>query len=96
MTAMHAVNLLLAALAVLAGWTALVLAAPLRRCARCKGERVTRSRLTSRLIGCPRCKGTGRHYRRGAVLLHRLRWSITAELRAIAAERRRNRTENTL
>lgn len=58
-----------------------VLASPTRKCARCKGERVTRNRLTRRLMGCPRCRGTGRHYRRGAILLHRLRWSITAELR---------------
>ena len=54
-----------------------VLASPTRTCPRCKGKRVTRNRLTKRRIGCPRCQGTGRHYRRGAVLLHRLRWSIT-------------------
>ncbi len=64
-----------------------VLASPTRACVRCKGERVTRHRLTNRLMGCPRCKSTGRHYRHGAVLLHRLRWSITAELRDMSARR---------
>jgi hypothetical protein len=88
-------HLILAALALLASQVLLVLASPTRRCFRCKGARVTRSRITKRLMGCPRCKGTGRTYRRGAVLLHRLRWSITAELREMAAERRTRREEST-
>jgi len=74
-------HLILAALAALAVAVVVVLASPTRRCTRCKGERVTRNRLTKRLMGCPRCRGTGRHYRRGAIRLHRLRWSITAEIR---------------
>ena len=82
-------HLILAALAVLAFAVLRVLASPTRVCARCHGERVTRNRLTGRRIGCPRCKSTGRHYRRGAILLHRLRWSIRAELRAMADARRR-------
>jgi hypothetical protein len=85
---MMIIHLTLAALAILAGWVAIVLASPTRRCARCKGERVTRNRLTKRLMGCPRCKSTGRHYRRGAVLMHRLKWSVLAELRRMAADRR--------
>jgi hypothetical protein len=89
---MHIIDLILAAISVLAVWAAVVLISPERRCVRCHGERVTRSRWTSRLMGCPRCGGTGQHYRRGATLLHRLRWSIQAELTA-ALERRRNRTE---
>jgi hypothetical protein len=89
---MHVIDLILAALVFLAVWVAVVLASPERTCVRCKGERISRNRWTNRLIGCPRCKGTGMHYRRGATLLHKLRWSITAELRAMA-ERRREGSE---
>ncbi len=74
-------HLILAVIVVLALTAAVLLASPTRTCARCKGERVTRHRLTKRLIGCPRCKGTGRHYRRGATLVHRYRWTIRPELR---------------
>lgn len=88
MTILH---LALAVVVVLAVAVIVVLASPTRTCKRCKGKRVSRGRLTGRLTGCPRCRGTGRHYRRGAVLLHRLRWSITAELRAAAAERQERR-----
>ena len=86
-------QLILAGIVVLAVAVGVVLASPTRSCVRCKGKRVTRRRVTKRLVGCPRCKGTGRHYRHGAILLHRLRWSITAELRDMA-DRRRERTED--
>jgi hypothetical protein len=89
------VHLILAGLAALAAWVVLVLASPTHRCPRCHGKRVTRSRITSRrFIGCPRCKVTGRCYRRGAVLVHRLRWSISAELRELAAARRARKQVN--
>jgi hypothetical protein len=88
------VHLILAGLAALAVAVALVLVSPTRKCVRCKGERVTRHRLTKRLMGCPRCKGTGRHYRRSAVLLARLRWSITAGLHDMAAEREARKEVN--
>ena len=88
------VHLILAGLALLFAWVLLVLASPVHRCPRCHGKRVTMSRISRRRIGCPRCKVTGRTYRRGAVLLHRLRWSITAELRDLAAERRERKQVN--
>ena len=60
-------HLILAGLAITA---AAVLVSPTRRCLRGKGQRVTRHRLTNRLMGCPGCRGTGRYYRRGAILVH--------------------------
>jgi hypothetical protein len=74
-------HLILAGLAIVAIAVLVVLVSPTRQCIRCKGERVTRHRLTKRLMGCPRCKGTGRHYRRGATLVHRFAWTIRPELR---------------
>jgi hypothetical protein len=65
------VSAVLLILAIAAVSAVVVLVSPTRCCARCKGERVTRHRWTGKIIGCPRCKGTGRHYRRGAVLVHR-------------------------
>jgi len=82
------VHVILGGLLALVGWLLLVLARPTRRCARCKGERVARSWLTGRMGGCKRCRSTGRHYRLGAVLVHRIKWIIVAELRQVAAERR--------
>lgn len=81
-------HLLLAALAVLAVAALVVLASPVRTCVRCKGERVARKRLTGRLGPCRRCRGTGQHYRRGAVLIHRARWALR---KAIADELRERR-----
>ncbi len=60
-------------------WCLLLLASPTRRCARCKGKRVTRTRWARRIIRCPRCRGTGRSYRRGATTVHRFAWSLTGE-----------------
>ncbi len=74
-------HLILLALVVLALAVAVLLASPVRTCRRCNGERVTRHRITKRLMGCPRCRGTGRHYRRGAILVHRYAWHIRPELR---------------
>jgi hypothetical protein len=87
------IHLILAGLAAFIAWLLLMLAAPTRRCARCKGERVARSWLTGRMGGCKRCRSTGRHYRRGATLVHRLKWLIVAELRELAAGRRERRQE---
>jgi len=82
------IHLILAGLLALIAAAVLVLISPTRRCARCKGELVCRSRWTGRLGGCKRCRGTGRHYRHGATLVHKIRWIITRELRELAAERR--------
>jgi hypothetical protein len=70
------VTLVLIGLAVLGVCIVVGLASPTRRCARCHGERVTRSRWDGRLIGCPRCKGTGRGYRRGARLVSAALWGL--------------------
>ena len=80
-------HLVLGALAAAAVTVLVLLVSPTRKCARCKGERVTRHRITKRLMGCPRCKGTGRHYRRGAILVHRFAWTIRGELRRQADRR---------
>jgi DnaJ-class molecular chaperone len=85
MLIVHLVLFLLAAVAV---WFVVVLVSPTRKCSRCKGELVARNRWTGRLAGCRKCRGTGRHYRLGATWVHRLRWSVTAELREMAAGRR--------
>lgn len=69
-------NHILIAFGVLAVYLAVVLASPTRRCSRCRGKRVTRHRLTRKFIKCPRCKGTSRHYRRGATVVHRFTWSL--------------------
>jgi hypothetical protein len=87
LTLAHVLAAGLAALLALAARVCLLLASPTRRCPRCNGEKVARHRITRRLTGCPRCIVTGRCYRRGAVLMHRLRWSITDELRESAARR---------
>jgi hypothetical protein len=87
------IHAILAGLLVLIAWAVLVLCSPTRRCTRCKGELVARHWLTRRLGGCKRCRGTGRHYRRGAVLVHRLKWLIVAELRQLAADRQDPRKE---
>lgn len=80
----------LAVLAVVAVCLAVVLVSPTRRCTRCKGQRVTYSRWTGKLISCPRCRGTGRHPRRGAVTVHRGYHA----LRAAIAEQRLQEPEN--
>ena len=82
-------HLILAALAVLAVAVLVVLASPVRTCVRCKGERVARHRLTGRLGPWRRCRGTGRHYRRGAVTVHRARWALRRAVAAELAQRRR-------
>ncbi len=79
-------HLILAVFAVLLLYALLTLARPTRRCRRCKGKRVTRSRITRRLMPCPRCHGTGRHYRRGGTAIHRFLWLVAGE--RIAAQLR--------
>lgn len=78
--------MILLILAILVVSVAVVLVSPTRVCARCHGERITRHHFTGSIIGCPRCQATGRHYRRGATFVHRVRLSIAAERRRIGAE----------
>ncbi|MGO9293917.1 MAG: hypothetical protein ACLP52_08565 [Streptosporangiaceae bacterium] len=61
------------------GWALVLLASPTRRCARCKGKRITRGRLRQRIVRCPRCSGTGRSCRRGATAVHRVTWAVLGE-----------------
>jgi hypothetical protein len=94
MSAITIIHLILAALAILFGRLAIVLARPVMRCPRCKGERVTRSRWTGRMGGCPRCHRQGRCYRRGATWVHRVKWIIVAELRDIRDGRRDRKADS--
>ncbi len=61
-------ELLAAAVAVIA-WALACLVSPTCRCPRCGGSRVEQGRRGTR--PCPRCKGTGRAYRRGARIVHK-------------------------
>ena len=78
-------TVVVAVLVALAVAAVVVAASPTRDCRRCGGKRVIRTALTRRTRPCPRCHGTGRHYRRGAVLVHRVIQAVQAE--------RRNRKE---
>ena len=72
-----AVALVLLALA--AGYVALALARPTRRCPRCHGERITRTRWRHRIRPCRRCSATGRAPRLLAPVIHRTYWTIRHE-----------------
>jgi len=84
-------HLILAGLAAVAMTVLVLLASPVRTCVRCKGERVARHRLTGRLGPCRRCRGTGQHYRRGAVLIHRARWALRKAIADEIEQRRQAR-----
>lgn len=84
-------HLVVTVIAVALGAALVVLVSPIRTCARCKGERVSRHRLTGRLGSCPRCRGTGRHYRHGAVWIHRARWALRRAVAEELQERRQAR-----
>ena len=60
---------LLVVLLILAGYLAFALVKPDKACRRCGGwcQKAKRRRNKA----CPRCKGTGRHFRLGAPLVHR-------------------------
>jgi hypothetical protein len=51
-------------------WLALLIVHPVHRCPRCRGRKVTQA--GTRFEPCKRCKGTGKAYRRGAIVTHRL------------------------
>jgi hypothetical protein len=70
---------ILLGLGLLAGWALFLAASPTRRCRRCKGKRIVRSRWRQRIIACPKCRTTGRHYRLGAVTVHRFINAARAE-----------------
>ena len=71
--------LVLAVLAAATGYVLLALARPTRTCPRCKGERVTLTRLRRRIRPCRRCSGTGRAPRLLGPLIHRTYWTIRHE-----------------
>ena len=66
-------------LALGAGYVALALARPTRRCPRCHGERITRTRWRHRIRPCRRCSATGRAPRLLGPLIHRTYWLIRNE-----------------
>ena len=66
-------------LALAAGYVAVALARPTRRCPRCKGERVMITRWRHRIRPCRRCTGTGRAPRLLAPIIHRTYWLIRHE-----------------
>lgn len=74
-------------LAVVAAYAVLAAVSPTRRCGRCGGKRVTRTRWRQRVVGCPRCHGTGRCYRFGAVAVHRFIQAARSERRDDGKER---------
>lgn len=55
---------------VIAAYLVLLAIHPVHRCPRCRGRKVIQS--GTRFSPCKRCKGTGKAYRRGAILMHRL------------------------
>ena len=66
-------------LALAAGYVLLALARPTRRCPRCSGERITRTRWRHRIRPCRRCTGTGRAPRLLAPVIHRTYWLVKHE-----------------
>jgi len=62
-----------------AAWALFLAISPTRRCRRCGGKRIVRTRWRQRIITCPKCKATGRHYRLGAVAVHRFISAARAE-----------------
>jgi hypothetical protein len=70
---------ILLAIAAITGRALFTLASPVGRCRRCHGKRIIRTRLTHRIRKCPRCRGTGRAFRLGAVLTHRIAWSLLGD-----------------
>lgn len=53
-----------------AGYLLLLIARPVHACPNCGGRKVVRNGRSFR--PCKRCKGSGKAYRRGAILMHRL------------------------
>ncbi|MDA8321418.1 MAG: hypothetical protein M0030_16660 [Actinomycetota bacterium] len=66
-------------LALAAGYVALALARPTRRCPRCRGERVMTTRIRHRIRACRRCSATGRAPRLLAPVIHRTYWLVKYE-----------------
>jgi len=64
------IHYIVAGLALAGAWTLLVTVSPVGRCLRCKGKRVIPK--GKGVKPCTWCKATGRAYRPGAVLVHRL------------------------
>ena len=71
--------LAVAVLVLAAGYVALALARPTRRCPRCHGERITRTRWRHRIRPCRRCSATGRAPRLLAPVIHRTYWLVKHE-----------------
>ena len=63
-------HIFIAALIAVPAYVLLLLVHPVHRCPSCKGRRSVARGKTRR--PCTRCKTTGRTYRRGAIITHRL------------------------
>jgi hypothetical protein len=72
-------NLILLGITAAALYMLSLYAWPLRRCPRCRGTRVNRSRTGRRFGLCKRCAGTGQVRRIGATTVHRLYWSALGD-----------------
>lgn len=68
----------------LLAYVALVFISPTQRC-RCEPGKER--------LRCRRCKGAGRHYRPGAVMVHRFYWSVAGDR---LRERRRDEIDDLL
>ena len=78
LTAGTILRLVLLGIAALAVYVLIVLAHPTKRCGRCHGHGLVMPKpgKRGRPKPCTRCKRTGRHYRLGAVAIHRFKWSV--------------------
>jgi hypothetical protein len=63
-------HLIIAGIVLGIAYAALLIVHPVHRCPSCKGRRSVAHGRTRR--PCTRCKTTGRTYRRGAIMTHRL------------------------
>lgn len=73
------------------GWVVFVLAVPDRACRRCGGWGNKPRRRRNR--ACPKCMGTGRHFRLGAPLVYRGKSLVIRHLRERRASREKAGTE---
>lgn len=64
------IHFIIAGFIAIIAYALFIAVSPIGRCRRCRGARVVTRRKGKR--PCPRCKGAGRAYRRGAVVAQRL------------------------
>jgi hypothetical protein len=79
---------ILIVLALLLGYALLCAAKPKKRCHRCNGFGSRKKRMRAARSACGKCGATGRQFRLGAVLVHRLIGLAVAAVRELAEQRR--------